>query len=172
MADDLLTFDKLMQAIAMRESTMNPNAVSPAGAVGLFGIMPNDAMQGMRANVPTVWEAAEAQGFSPEFRDRKTAVSLLKDPNVNSAISEAYVQDLMNKYYGDTESVLTSYNAGPGKYDRLGSAAAMDIPEQQEYAQKVSEDYSNFFGSNLPQNLGALFSQRPRTRPVGLMEQY
>lgn len=172
MADDLLTFEKLMRAIAMRESSMNPNAVSSAGAVGLFGIMPSDAMQGMRTNVPTVWDAAKSQGFSPEFEDRKTAISLLKDPEVSGALSGAYIQELMNKYYGDTEGVLTSYNAGPNKYDRLGSAAAMDIPEQQEYARKVSEDYSNFFGAPLPDNLGVLVSRRPQVRPRGLMEQY
>ena len=172
MADDLVTFDKLMQAIAMRESTMNPNAVSDAGAVGLLGIMPKDAMRGMRDGVPTVWEAAEAEGLQPPDQTLDSAISLLKDPAINSMIGEQYAQELMNKYYGDTEGVLTAYNAGPGKYDRLGSAAAMDIPEQQEYARKVSEDYANFFGAPLPQNLGVLVSPRPQVRPRGLMEQY
>ena len=60
MEDDIVTFDKLMQAIAMRESSMDPNKESPKGAVGLFGIMPGDAMVGLRRNVPTVWDAAAA----------------------------------------------------------------------------------------------------------------
>lgn len=172
MADDLVTFDKLMRAIAMRESTMNPNAVSDAGAVGLLGIMPKDAMVGMRENVPTVWEAAEMEGFQPLDQTLGSAVDLLKDPGVNSLIGDAYVRELLNKYYGDTEGVLTAYNAGPGKYDRLGSASAMDIPEQREYAQKVSDDYENFFNAPLPENLGVLVSPRPQSRPRGLMEGY
>lgn len=165
MDNDLLTFEKLMQAIAMRESSMNPSAVSDAGAVGLLGIMPGDAMKGLRSGVPTVWEAADSLGFVAPDSSREAAVGLLKVPSINSAIGESYINELMNKYYGDTEAVLTSYNAGPGKYDRLGSAAAMDIPEQREYARKVSEDYESFFGSPLPENLGVLQSPRPQTRP-------
>ena len=102
---------------------------------------------------------------------RESAVALLKDPVVNRLISEAYVKELASKYRGDTEAVLTAYNAGPGKYDRLGSAAAMDKVEQQEYAQKVSKDYQNFFGSPLPDNLGILVSPRPKPRPRNLLEQ-
>jgi soluble lytic murein transglycosylase-like protein len=168
--DDLLTFDKLMQAVAMRESSQNPNAVSSGGAVGLLGIMPGDAMAGMRNNVPTVFEAAEQLGFAPETQDRQTAVRLLKDPEINSMIGEAYMKELLNKYGGDAEAVLTSYNAGPNKFDRIGSAAGMDIEEQREYAKMVGEDYKNMFGSTLPSNLGVLFSKRPQARPVGLLD--
>lgn len=168
--DNLLTFDKLMQAVAMRESSQNPNAVSSGGAVGLLGIMPGDAMAGMRNNVPTVFEAAEQLGFEPATRDKQAAISLLKDPAINSMIGEAYMKELLNKYGGDTEAVLTSYNAGPGKFDRVGSAAGMDIEEQREYAKMVSEDYKNMFGSHLPNNLGVLSSPRPQPRPVGLLD--
>ena len=171
MDDNLVTFDKLMQAIAMRESGLNPNAESTAGALGLFGIMPGDAMDGMRSNVPTVWEAAEMQGFQPPDQTRASAEDLLRDPVVNRTIGEAYARELLSKYRGDTEAVLTAYNAGPYKYDRLGSAAAMDLQEQREYAQKVSQDYQNFFGYPLPSNLGVLTSPRPPARPRNLLEQ-
>ena len=168
--DNALTFEKLMQAVAMRESSQNPNAVSDAGAVGLLGIMPGDAMQGMRKNVPTVFEAAEQLGFQPEDRSKEMAAGLLKDPVINSMIGEAYMRELLSKYGGDTEAVLTAYNAGPGKFDRVGSAAGMDIQEQREYAKKVGEDYKNMFGSELPSNLGVLSSPRPKSRPQGLLD--
>lgn len=172
MADNnLVTFDQLMQAIAMRESSMNPNAESDKGAIGLFGIMPGDAMKGMRGNVPTVWEAAEMHGFVPRDRSRATAEALLRDPLISETIAEAYTRELLTKYGGDTEATLTAYNAGPAKYDRLGSAAAMDKPEQREYARKVSEDYQNFFGYPLPSNLGVLVTPRPQARPRNLLEQ-
>ena len=170
MADDLLTFEKLMQAIALRESSNDPRSVSDKGAVGLLGIMPGDAIKGMRRRVPKVFDLAEELGFDVGDRTRDTAVELLKDPEINSIIGEAYMRELLTKYGGDAEATLTAYNAGPDKYDRLGSAAAMDIPEQKEYASKVGEDFKSLFGFDLPKDLGVLAPPRPRARPKGLLQ--
>lgn len=169
MADDLLTFEKLMQAVAMRESSNDPSKVSDGGAVGLLGIMPKDAMKGMRENVPKVFDVAEELGFDVNDRTLESAVGLLKDPVINSIIGEAYMRELMTKYGGDTEATLTAYNAGPGKFDRVGSAAAMDKKEQREYASKVGDDFKNLFGFDLPKDLGVLSSMRPRPRATGLL---
>jgi soluble lytic murein transglycosylase-like protein len=169
--DDLLTFDKLVQAVIQRESSGRPDARSSAGAVGLMGIMPGDFMQSPRRNVPSVFDAARSLGFDvqPNQETRETAEMLLADPAVNTMLGEAYLKELMTKYRGDTEGALTSYNAGAAEYDARGSAENMRHQEQREYAQKVSEDYENMFGKPLPQNLGVLVSPRPRPRPKGLL---
>ena|SRR6056300_1180876 len=170
--DNLLTLDKLVEAIIQRESSGRPDAVSKSGAVGLMGIMPQDFMQSPRRNVPSVFDAARQLGFdvAPEQETRETAMMLLKDPEINTMLGEAYLMELMSKYRGDTEASLTAYNAGPEKYDRLGSAEAMDIPEQREYSRKISQGYKTMFGNELPQNLGVLASPFPRLRPKGLLD--
>ena len=170
--DDLLTFDKLIQAVIQRESSGRNDAVSGGGAIGLMGIMPGDFMQSPRRNVPSVFDAARSLGFSiaPDQETRETAEALLKDPSVNTMLGEAYLKELMSKYGGDTEGVLTSYNAGPDEYDIRGSAKNMRLEEQRDYAQKVSQDYENMFGRKLPENLGVLVSPVPRIRPKGLLE--
>jgi soluble lytic murein transglycosylase-like protein len=170
--DNLLTFDKLVEAVIQRESSGRPDVVSKGGAVGLMGIMPKDFMQSPRKNVPSVFDAARELGFeiAPEQENYETAVMLLKDPEINTILGETYLKELMSKYRGDTEASLTAYNAGPKKYDLLGSAEAMDIPEQREYSRKVSKDYKTMFGNELPENLGVLVSPRPRPRPKGLLD--
>lgn len=171
MAENLLTFDKLVQALIQQESSGRSGAVSPAGAIGLMGIMPEDFMQSPRRNVPSVFEAARALGYdiSPQDETKSMAIELLKDPEINMAVGQPYLHELMSKYGSDTESSLTAYNAGPDKYDRFGSAAALDLPEQRTYAKDVSEEYETLFGSPLPKNLGVLVSPRPPARPQGLL---
>lgn len=169
--DNLTPFAKLMQAIAMRESSGDPTKTSDAGAIGLLGIMPKDAMQGMRRNVPNVFDAATALGFDFPDRSQQTAEALLRDPQINSMIGEKYLTELANKYQGDPEATLTAYNAGPEKYDRIGSAAGMDIPEQRDYSAAVARDYMELFGEPMPENLATLQSLRPRLRPQrGLLD--
>lgn len=169
--DKLTPFQKVMQAIAMRESSGDPTKTSDAGAIGLLGIMPKDAMKGMRRNVPNVFDAAIALGFDVPDRSKDTAEALLRDPQINSMIGEKYFTELANKYRGDPEATLTAYNAGPDKYDRIGSAAGMDIPEQRDYAAAVARDYMRMFGEPMPTNLATLQSLRPQARPQrGLLQ--
>ncbi len=170
--DDMLTFDKLVQAVIQRESSGRPRAVSKSGAVGLMGIMPEDFMQSPRRNVPSVFDAARALGYPIAKTDetRDMAVMLLKDPEINMAVGQPYLKELLSKYRSDAEGALTAYNAGPAEFDRRGSAAGMTKKEQREYARKVGEDYESLFGSALPSNFGVLVSPRPKLRPKGLLD--
>lgn len=171
MAENITPFEKVMQAIAMRESSGDPTKTSEKGAIGLLGIMPKDAMAGLRSNVPNVFDAATSLGFDFPDRSQETAEMLLRDPQINSMIGEKYFTELANKYNGDPEATLTAYNAGPGKYDRIGSAAGMDIAEQQDYAAAVARDYARLFGEPMPTNLATLQSLRPQSRPQrGLLQ--
>lgn len=171
MSDDMLTLDKLIKAIGQRESSGRFDAISDGGAVGLLGIMPEDAMQGFRRGVPTVWDVASGIGFEPVDRSKRSAIALLKDPEVNIGIAAPYLVELMNKYGGDTQDVLTAYNAGPEKYDLSGlDPSRLDKAEQKTYAKDVAKDYFDIFGTELPENLGVLSTPRPKSRPKGLLQ--
>jgi soluble lytic murein transglycosylase-like protein len=169
--NEMLTLNKLIEAIGQRESSGRFDAISDGGAVGLLGIMPEDAMEGFRRGVPTVWDVASGLGFEPVDKSKESAIALLKDPEVNMGIAVPYLTELMNKYNGNTQDVLTAYNAGPEKYDRAGlDPSRLDKAEQKTYAKDVSKDYFDIFGEELPENLGVLTSPRPKSRPKGLLQ--
>jgi len=171
--DDLLTFDKLVEALIQRESSGRSEVISDGGAVGLMGIMPEDFMTSPRRNVPSIFDVARDAGFSIEKEDetKDMAIRLLKDPELNMAVGRPYLRELMNVFDNDTEGSLTAYNAGVRGYVDAGSSAAnMDTREAREYSSKLSKDYENIFGSPLPANLGTLTSPRPRRRPQGLLD--
>lgn len=66
------------------------DAVSPAGAIGRYQIMPGTARQ---------------YGFDPER---------LADPEYNRMVASHVLNDLWRRYNGDAAAVLVAYNAGPG----------------------------------------------------------
>jgi len=76
----------MVEALVQTESSGNPNAVSPAGAIGLFQLMP------------------------------ATAASLNVNPNDVSGNIQGgltYLQQLYNQF-GDWTETLEAYNEGPG----------------------------------------------------------
>jgi soluble lytic murein transglycosylase-like protein len=81
----------LVLAIIAEESRFNPNAVSPAGAVGLMQVMPQ-------------WE--KVLGISGS----------LKDPEVSIKYG-LQVLGFYMEMYKDIEMALTAYNRGPGPVD-------------------------------------------------------
>ena len=89
----------LIYAIAKQESKFDPEAVSPAGAVGLMQIMP-----------PT---AVHLTGDS-------AAKARLTDPAFNLTLGQNYIEELMS--YGEPAGnifmLAAAYNAGPGNMQR------------------------------------------------------
>ncbi len=79
-------------AIAQRESNMNPNAVSPAGAKGIMQLM--DATAAML-------------GVSNPF-----------DPVQNINAGTRYISQLLNQFAGDAAKALAAYNWGPGNVSK------------------------------------------------------
>jgi soluble lytic murein transglycosylase len=79
----------LLLAIARRESSFNPKAVSPANAQGLLQLNPE-----------TVKTLHPEQAYD------------LLVPETNIAIASGYVNKIMNEMDGNLPSVLASYNAG------------------------------------------------------------
>jgi hypothetical protein len=73
-------------------------AISPAGAIGRFQIMPGTARQ---------------YGFDP---------AKLGDVQYNEHAARTILSDLYRRFRGDEDAVLTAYNAGPGRAAKLLTA--------------------------------------------------
>lgn len=98
----------LLSAVMKAESGGNPNAVSPAGAQGLFQFMP---------------ATAKAYGVNPF------------DPN-SSAIGAARMYgDLSKQFKGDVPSMLAAYNWGSGNLTKKGMENAPK--ETRDYIAKI-----------------------------------
>ena len=87
----------LLPLVAHLENSSD-TAVSPAGAVGRYQIMP---------------ATAKAYGFDP---------SKLTDPAYNENVARTVLGDLSSKYGGDLQKTLVAYNAGPSRVNALAKA--------------------------------------------------
>jgi soluble lytic murein transglycosylase-like protein len=91
----------LLAGVMMAESSGRVDAVSHAGALGLFQLMP-----------PTARERAQLLGLGEPSRDE-----LLSDAELNARLAGSYVRWLLRRYKGELEPALVAYNAGPGRLD-------------------------------------------------------
>lgn len=87
----------LVAAVARAESGFDPEAVSPAGAVGLMQIMPATA----------AWIAQREDWEGDPVPD-------LTDPAANLELGAYYLAFLVELFEGDVRSALAAYNAGQG----------------------------------------------------------
>jgi len=167
-------FQDLIDALIQRESSGNPMAVSDAGAVGLMQIMPGSASDLSGSSAPSVFDAARDRGFDVPDESMATARGLLFDPEINMALGDPYLRDLMRKYDGNIDLALTAYNAGPGAMDSVlesgGGIQDFADPEAQEYAMKVRQAFAQQTGQQLPQRMDTRQLTRPQMRPAGLLE--
>jgi hypothetical protein len=85
--------ERLVTAVAWRESGFNPHAVSPKGARGTMQLMPETAR---RLGV----DASDLQG------------------NIDGGAQ--YLSSMMRRFGGDQAKALAAYNAGPGAVERYG----------------------------------------------------
>lgn len=106
--------DALLHAVIRAESAYNPNAVSPAGAVGLMQLMPGTAV--------------------------RYGVSNRRDPIANLHGGSRYLRDLLGMFDNNLVLALAAYNAGENAVIRYGRK----IPpyhETQTYVRRVLEYY-------------------------------
>ena len=107
----------LLHAVAHVESRHNPQAVSPAGALGLMQVMP---MTARRFGVGNPEQA-------------------LLDAKVNLRASAAYLQKLRERYGDDLRLTLAAYNAGEGAVSTYGGIPP--FAETQAYVRSVLAAY-------------------------------
>jgi len=81
----------LALSVMQHESGGNANAVSSAGAVGLFQLMPSS------------------------FPGQN-----IQDPTTNIDLGVGYLGQLLNQYNGDVSLALAAYDAGPGNVAKYG----------------------------------------------------
>ncbi|MFT4248175.1 MAG: transglycosylase SLT domain-containing protein [Pseudomonas sp.] len=79
------------------ESVFNPNARSPANALGLMQVVP--------ATGASVARSIGLAGYG--------GAASLYDPDTNIAIGSAYLRQLLDKYAGQPYVTIAAYNAGP-----------------------------------------------------------
>lgn len=111
------------KAIAKIESNYNPNAVSTAGAKGVFQLMDNTAkMYGVQ------------NSFNPE-------------QNINAGVK--HFSNLLAQNDNDVNKALAAYNAGQGVVNKYGGVPP--FPETQNYVKKFN-DMVNSNDSQQPVN--------------------
>ena len=81
----------LLRSMMAAESSFEPQAVSPKGAIGLMQLMPS---------------TAQDLGVDPY------------DPAQNVDAAARYLRDLLDKYHGALRHALAAYNAGPAVVDK------------------------------------------------------
>lgn len=101
--------ESLVRAVIHAESSYNPRAVSPKGAMGLMQLMPTTA--------------------------RRFGVSNAFDPHQNIAGGVQYLAWLLNRYKGDWRLAIAGYNAGEGAVDKYSGVPP--YRETRNYLKKV-----------------------------------
>jgi peptidoglycan lytic transglycosylase len=92
----------LLAAIMLSESGGRVDAVSSAGALGLYQLM-----------LPTAVEQARGLGLDDPTRD-----DLLSDGRLNARLAASYIAWLEQRFGGALEPMLVAYNAGPSRLAR------------------------------------------------------
>lgn len=113
---------EIMDAVMMTESRGNPNAISPAGAVGAYQFMPDTARDmGLRVD---------------------ESVDERKDPVKSRAAATKYMNQLINRYGGDINLALMAYNGGMGRVDNALKGKGNPLAkETMDYPGKVAGYY-------------------------------
>ena len=111
----------LVAAVVYAESRFDPNARSPAGAVGLMQILPETG------------EFIARQTGGTEF-----VVADLRDPEINVRYGTWLLRYLLDYYDGDLRLALAGYHAGPANVDRwLEEGSGIAFPETRAYLDEV-----------------------------------
>jgi hypothetical protein len=108
----------LAQAIMANESSGNPRAISPAGAIGLMQVLPTTAC-GMDSSIPgcgTCTVNNPRGGRNDNLNGNCAAVAnAILDPSLNMTLGTRYITQLARNpnINGDPALIAAGYNGGP-----------------------------------------------------------
>lgn len=111
----------LVASLIRAESHFRTHAVSSVGAMGLMQIMP--------ATGEWIAGKIDIDGFTADK---------LNSPETNIRLGVWYLRYLIDRF-GDVDTALAAYNAGPGNVERWQGDARMMFPETAEYVRRVKE---------------------------------
>jgi soluble lytic murein transglycosylase len=142
----------LLQALMREESALDPDVVSPAGAVGLTQLMP-----------ATASSVAKRLGLGP------ISASSLTDPGVNIRIGAAYLGELLTRYGRQPALALAAYNAGSGAVGRW--LEARGTLELDEFVEEIPIDETRGYVKRVLRTFAAyrLLSSGPASEPLDLL---
>lgn len=100
----------LVHAVMRQESGFDPDAVSPAGAVGLLQLMPATA-QTLAASTPREPEQSGREGDPAD--DGPVPPPRLTAPRENVTLGARYLRDMLQRFGGQVTLAVAAYNAGP-----------------------------------------------------------
>ncbi|MEO6198676.1 MAG: lytic transglycosylase domain-containing protein [Sphingomicrobium sp.] len=147
----------LVHGITRQESSFDPYAMSPAGALGMMQLMRGTARE--QADKSGV-------GYDPN--------RLLSDPNYNVLLGSAYFQRMLNNWNGSVPLAVASYNAGSGNVrkwiraygdprgnvDMIRWIEAIPFTETRGYVQRVIENSVVYDSISRPQGQSAIHVSR------------
>lgn len=133
-----------LQYLPVIESALNPNAVSRAGATGLWQFMP-----------------ATANGLGMEVN---SLVDQRRDPRKSSAAAARYLKQL-HEAYGDWSLAIAAYNCGPGNVNkalRRAGGGKKDFWEIYNFLPSETRGYlPAFIAANFVMNYFDRYGVRP-----------
>ena len=103
----------LILALIRQESLFDPQARSPATALGLMQLLPSTASR-----------VAKQIGISPPTNEQ------LFQPDINLVLGTQYLKDLLQRYSNDWFKAIAAYNAGEAAVDRWEKEILTDDPEE------------------------------------------
>ena len=121
----------LILALVKRESTFNPKAVSPNGAVGLLQLMPPTA-RGLGLKVPS-YQNVRKPTPNPSVDERFHPLK-----NLDAGVK--YLHDMLERYDGDYSLSLAAYNVGPGNVRKNGKFSR----SAERHVGKVLDNYYQY----------------------------
>ena len=150
----------LVKAIIYEESFFNPRARSSQNAIGLMQITPVAAREWMASTRSgTLREAiAKISNQVPEEREPELEEALT-DPTVSLHVGCWYMNSLLTRYKGETDSLafaLAAYNAGPSNVERWVKdsdrsrlsreefIARIEFPATRNYVQNIIRRYDYY----------------------------
>ncbi len=114
----------LVKAVIAVESSFQPDAVSPKGALGLMQIIP-----------------ATGARYGVVGEKTRSAERMLLDPATNIRVGVRYLRDLLTLFAYDLTLALAAYNAGEHAVHRYDNRVP-PFPETQEYVKLVQQFYA------------------------------